>query len=198
MAEKRAAKRLRQNLGMRDDNPYNYPKKAAAEWYELDNLDERIHGSVRFADSDDFSPHDPEVADAPEDMKRVGNDHEELHNAKLAPDGYYNGFFHKDYEGNYVQKHRRGGYNDYEMVQVSDHDNDSDDIPYSYEADGARAMPNDKSDFELVQIRDGTPKEWGAYLQHQANLVISDQKKVNDEMERIYAQEEDEGSYEYV
>lgn len=53
---------------------------------------------------DDQSPHDPDVVDAPEDMKRVGNDHEELHNAKLSPDGYYDGFFHKDFEGNYAQK----------------------------------------------------------------------------------------------
>ena len=54
-----------------------------------------IHGFL--APSDDNSPYVPDVADAPEDIKRVGNDHEELHNAKLSPDGYYDGFFHKDY-----------------------------------------------------------------------------------------------------
>jgi hypothetical protein len=43
------------------------------------------------------------VTDAPEDMKRVGNDHEHLHNAKLSPDGYYNGFHHKDFEGKFAQ-----------------------------------------------------------------------------------------------
>ena len=85
------------------DVPYAYPKKAdPVEWYELDNVDERIHGSSRFEEMDDQSPHDPDVVDAPEDIKRVGNDHEELHNAKLSPDGYYNGFHHKDFEGNYA------------------------------------------------------------------------------------------------
>jgi hypothetical protein len=44
--------------------------------------------------SDHNTAYDPDVADAPEDIKRVGNDHEELHNAKLSPDGYYDGFFH--------------------------------------------------------------------------------------------------------
>jgi len=39
---------------------------------------------------------------------------------------------------------------------------------------------------------------WGAYLQHQANVVIEDQKKKNDEMERVYAQEEDESSFEFL
>lgn len=91
------------------------------------------------------------------------------------------------------------------MVQIKDHDNDSDDIPYSYEADGARAVPKEnQSDYDLVQtkssikIHDDEHKEWGAYLQHQANVVIEDQKKINDEMEKVYAQEADEGSYEYV
>jgi hypothetical protein len=37
-------------------------------------------------------------------MPRVGNDHEALSNAKLAPNGYFDGFFHKDFEGNYAQK----------------------------------------------------------------------------------------------
>ena len=60
---------------------------------------DEIHGYQ--SPSDDFSPYDPSVADAPEDIKRVDNDHEELHNAKLSPDGYYTGFFHKDHEGNY-------------------------------------------------------------------------------------------------
>jgi len=39
---------------------------------------------------------------------------------------------------------------------------------------------------------------WGAYLQHQANVVMEDQKKKSEDMERTYAQEEDEGSYEFV
>merc|ERR1719453_769998 len=81
---------------------------------------------------------------------------------------------------------------------------DSDDIPYSYEADGARAAPVEgQSDYDLIQIRDrmntgDDSKLWGQYLQHQSNTVIEDEHKKNEEMERIYAQEEDEGSYEYV
>lgn len=66
---------------------------------------DEIHGEL--APSDDNTSYDPDVADAPEDIKRVGNDHEELHNAKLSPDGYYDGFFHKDYQGNYAQHRKR-------------------------------------------------------------------------------------------
>jgi len=32
---------------------------------------------------DNLSAPDEDVVDAPEDIRRVGNDHEELHNAKL-------------------------------------------------------------------------------------------------------------------
>lgn len=74
-----------------------YPPTAAGhEWWELDDHAERIHDSGLHHE-DENSPYDPEVTDAPEDIKRVGNDHEPLHNAKLAHDGYYNGFHHKDY-----------------------------------------------------------------------------------------------------
>ena len=80
-----------------------YPDtRPGRQWYELADFTERIHGSEPVDDA--TSPYDPEVVDAPEDIKRVGNDHESLHNAKLSPDGDYNGFFHKDHEGNYVQK----------------------------------------------------------------------------------------------
>jgi hypothetical protein len=96
LSQHHAAKRLRQNLGIRRENLYP-PAASGADWFELDNPDERIHGSNRFEEADDQSPHDPEVVYAPEDMKRVGNDHEELHNAKLGPDGYFTGFFHKDH-----------------------------------------------------------------------------------------------------
>ena len=140
---------------VRDQPPYIYPKKADAEWFELDNMDERLHGSARFEETDDLSPHDTEVVDAPEDMKRVANDHEELHNAKLGPDGYFDGFFHKDFEGKFAQQrhhHKRNHYRDNSMVQIKDHDNDSDDIPTSYEADGAHAFPQEgQSDYDLVQ-----------------------------------------------
>ena len=71
------------------------------EWWELDDWNERLHGTRDF---DDYSPYDPLVADAPEDIKRINgkNDHEHLHNAKLSPTGYYTGWFHKDYEGLYA------------------------------------------------------------------------------------------------
>jgi hypothetical protein len=86
------------------------------------------------APSDDNSPYDDTVADAPEDMPRVGNDHEALHNAKLSPDGYYDGFFHKDYQGNYAQRHRhhkkhnKRRLNRGRFVQMKDHKMDTDDI----------------------------------------------------------------------
>ena len=191
------------------EGPWYLPVKNGTNWYELDRVDERIHGSPRFESTDDFSPHDPDVADAPEDIKRVGNDHEELHNAKLSPDGYYKGFFHKDYKGNYAQikskHHHKHSKKDSQMIQVDDHDNDTDDIPYSYEADGIKAVPREgQSDYDLVQtgsrmrVQDSDKASWSAYLQHQANVVLKDQKKINDEMEQVYAQEEDEGSYEFL
>jgi hypothetical protein len=109
-----------------------YPEtKKDRKWYELDDFTERLHGTEA---DDDVSPHDSDVVDAPEDMKRVGNDHEELHNAKLAPDGYYNGFHHKDYEGNYSQKksharhHKGHRLHRNTMVQIGDHEKDTDDM----------------------------------------------------------------------
>lgn len=62
----------------------------------------RLHDIHGVDPEDNASPYDPDVVDAPEDMKRVENDHESLHNAKLSPNGYYNGFHHKDFEGKYV------------------------------------------------------------------------------------------------
>jgi hypothetical protein len=53
---------------------------------------------------DNVSPYDADVANAPEDMARVGNDHQTLENGKLSPDGYYTGFFHKDAAGSYAQR----------------------------------------------------------------------------------------------
>lgn len=84
--------------------PYYKETDTGRKWFELDDHTERIHGTEIM---DDVSPHDPDVADAPEDMTRVGNDHTPLHNAKLSPVGYYNGWFHKDSFGNYVQKNGR-------------------------------------------------------------------------------------------
>ena len=102
-------------------------------------LRDEIEGEL--APSDHNTAYDPDVADAPEDMTREGNDHNEYHNAKLSPEGYYDGFFHKDFEGNYAQqrqrhhkqsrrtKYHRGRYPRY--VQVNDHKKDTDDIVVS-------------------------------------------------------------------
>jgi len=87
------------------DNMY-VPTAPGHEWWELDDHAERLHDSGLHGE-DENSAYDPEVTDAPEDMHRVGNDHEALHNAKLAGEengGYYNGFHHKDAKGNYAQK----------------------------------------------------------------------------------------------
>ena len=78
---------------------YYYKKTPGKNWFELDNHTERIHDTHTM---DDLSPYDPDVVDAPEDMPRVGNDHEALYNSHLSPEGYYTGFFHKDYQGNYA------------------------------------------------------------------------------------------------
>jgi len=77
-----------------------YPERGQANYWDLANKDERIEG---YFPVDYNGPYDPNVVDAPEDIKRVGNDHTPLHNAKLSPTGYYTGFFHKDYKGNYAQ-----------------------------------------------------------------------------------------------
>ncbi len=77
-----------------------YPERGQKNYWDLANRDERIEG---YYPVDYNGPYDPNVVDAPEDIKRVGNDHTPLHNAKLSPDGYYTGFFHKDYKGNYAQ-----------------------------------------------------------------------------------------------
>ena len=69
------------NIDLKDKYFY---LECGTNWYELDRVDERIHGSTRFEATDDVSPHDPDVFDAPEDIKRVGNDHEELHNANCS------------------------------------------------------------------------------------------------------------------
>ena len=76
-----------------------YPERGQKNYWDLANRDERIEG---YYPVDYNGPYDPNVADAPEDIKRVGNDHTPLHNAKFSPTGYYTGFFHKDYKGNYA------------------------------------------------------------------------------------------------
>mmetsp|Transcript_38178 Transcript_38178/g.58236 ORF Transcript_38178/g.58236 Transcript_38178/m.58236 type:complete len:152 (+) Transcript_38178:181-636(+) len=143
---------------------------------------------------DDVSPHDPEVVDAPEDMKRVANDHESLHNAKLSPDGYYNGFHHKDFQGNYVQKakkhHKKHHHHPRrEYVQLGyDHENDTEDIPEG---------------LEPIHVQRGSAQQklddanaWSRYFNNAAVQVHNQQNE--DEWDRMYAQEEDEKSFEYV
>lgn len=100
--------------------------------------EDEIHGYMTH--DDDKTAYDPNVADAPEDMPRVGNDHEEYHNAKLSPDGYYTAWFHKDHEGNYAQvKHhhkknkRHHAKKHQKFVQINnqakfDHEHDTDDV----------------------------------------------------------------------
>lgn len=105
--------------------------------------EDEIHGYKSAAD--DRSPYDPDVADAPEDMPRVGNDHEELHNAKLSPEGYYTGWFHKDYQGNYAQrKHKKSkknhGRKHPRFIQINNeahfnHEHDTDDVVEEFSDD---------------------------------------------------------------
>ena len=95
---------------------------------------------------DDKSPYDPDVGDAPEDLKRVGNDHTPLVNPKLSPVGYYNGFFHKDYQGKYAQhgsRHHHKHHHDHARVQTTDHKNDTDDIVEDGKMDGYMVQLND-------------------------------------------------------
>jgi hypothetical protein len=127
------SKHHRHRIQMREPGKFYLPTRPGAKWFELDDPTERIHGTEHM---DDYSPYDPDVGDAPEDLKRVGNDHEPLVNPKLSPTGYYNGFFHKDYQGNYHQmshghKHqhkRRHHHHDHSRIQMRDHKNDTDDI----------------------------------------------------------------------
>jgi hypothetical protein len=106
--------------------------------------DEEIHGYMN--DNDDKTAYDPNVADAPEDMPRTGelnNEHEELHNAKLSPEGYYNGMFHTDAKGHYLdykemaqKKHHKKSKRHHarkhpRFVQINnkfDHEHDTDDV----------------------------------------------------------------------
>ena len=94
---------VQRNLYENNQDPYYKETKAGANWFDLDDPHERLHGTE---DQDFKTAYDPDVVDAPEDLPRVGNDHEALSNAKLSPTGYYDGFFHKDFEGKYVQMRR--------------------------------------------------------------------------------------------
>ena len=76
------------------------------------------------------------------------------------------------------------------MIQIGDHENDTDDLPASYEADGAHAIPQDgQSDFDLVQLHsrvrknDEAYQNWSEYLQASGNAVMDAQEKSNEEFE---------------
>jgi len=103
------------------------PTRKGAPWWELDDPSERIEGTRK---EDYNSPYDSDVVDAPEDIRRVKNDHHPLHNAKLSPTGYYNGFHAKDYKGNYAQmsQKRRPHHHHRQFVQIADHNKDTDDL----------------------------------------------------------------------
>lgn len=75
------------------------------------------------------------------------------------------------------------------MVQIKDHENDDDDIPTSYEADGAHAHYQEgQSDYDLVQTdadiqepsKKGEKKEgdWKGYFNHKANEALDEQNKI--------------------
>lgn len=163
---------------MANDGPFYKETKDGKEWFELDDKTERIHGTEEF---DDVSPHDHEVVDAPEDMTPAGpsgNDHNEFHNAKLSPDGYFKGFFHQDAFGKFNhnseygmaqrQRHhqlRRVVPTSYQTLMddrsyVSyEHENDTDDLP---------------SGMDPIMVVDRTihPREEAEY-----NHILSEQKK---------------------
>jgi hypothetical protein len=116
-------------------------------------------------------------------MKRVGNDHEPLHNAKLSPSGYYNGFFHKDYQGKYAQMSRRSQQS---HLQLNDHKNDTDDlveneslVQFDHEND-TDDIPENLDPFQLLQTK------------------ASQNSKSPQDWDQMYQDEEDEKSFEFL
>ena len=174
---------------------YYAPTKKGAAWFDLDDPTERLEGT----DPMDFlTAHDPDVVDAPEDMPRVGNTHQALHNAKLSPNGYYTGFFHKDYKGNYVQKRRLPKY--HEFIQLEDHLNDTDDVVTDLPIDSDLVMIHDHevdtddipdgldpSSAVLVRDQDGG---WVNYMDA-ANVEVK-KSQDNQKWNEMYAQEEED------
>lgn len=174
------------------------------KWWELDNHHERIHGTHP---SDDLSPYDPDVADAPEDIKRVGNDHTPLHNAKLSPTGYYKGFFHKDYKGRYAQvgsQHRHRHHKKHHMnVQLRDHKKDTDDLvedeDFVQQKDHNKDTDDVVEDEDFVQVKGGQDaKAWKQYFKQQSSEQAASANEDKDAWDKMYAQEEDDESYEFV
>ena len=171
---------------MREPGKFYPPTRPGALWFELDDPTERIHGTEHM---DDLSPYDPDVGDAPEDLKRVGNDHTPLVNPKLSPTGYYTGFFHKDAFGMYNQKHghrhHKKHHHDHSRVQLNDHKNDTDDLV---------------EDEKFVQIRDhnNDTDDMPDGLDPYQLALIEEQKKTAQKWEDEYQQKEDDESYEFV
>lgn len=155
----------------------------------MDDPTERIHGTEHM---DDKSPYDPEVGDAPEDLKRVGNDHTPLVNPKLSPTGYYNGFFHKDYQGKYAQQrsshHKKHHHHDHTHLLTDDHRNDTDDIvedgrmvQLTDHENDTEDMPAGLDPYQLMQVK-----------------LVEDQKKSAQKWEDEYQKKEEEESFEFV
>lgn len=127
------------------------------DWWELDDKHERIMETEDHRGKHDLdSPYDPETVDAPEDIQRVGNDHQPLSNAKLSPDGYHNGFpMAKDAFGNYAQRSHHHHHYDPTMVMY-DHENDTDDL-----ADGLDPIYNQRgSALNFIRLNEMNEHAW--------------------------------------
>lgn len=181
-------------------DPFYKETKAGKEWFELDDGNERLHGTE---EEDNNSPHDPDTVDAPEDMKRVGNDHEALHNAKLSPDGYHDGFYAKDYEGNYSQKGSRDDYvqtdkKDDEMMQIEstntnqfNHEEDTEDIPQGQDPIGMAQRGSAKQKLSEADA-------WEGYFKKKSEEALEGIHHDDDEWDKTYAQEEYDKTFEFV
>lgn len=167
------------------ESPYYKETTPGANWFDLDDPSERLHGTQ---DEDFWTAYDPDVVDAPEDMPRVGNDHEELSNAKLSPTGYYSGFFAKDYQGSYVQNARKSlrskkhhhhhhqphRLNRGQYVQF-DHDDDQEDYLYDNELRAVEKMNDEENvqfnhdgDSEDIDLEMPAPEMRGSARQRMA------------------------------
>jgi len=82
----------------------NYAQIDSEEKFDKDFHHGRIEGTIP---SDYWAVEDPDVADAPEDMPKIGNGFHHLHTANFNADGFYTGHFHKDYKGNYGDSMRK-------------------------------------------------------------------------------------------
>lgn len=87
------------------------------------------------------------------------------------------------------------------FLQIADHDNDTDDIVPDSRFVALRDHDNDTDDVPsgmdpvAVQQRD-EDGGWVTYMQHAGDIVKAGQS--NDKWEKLYTQEEEDGSYELV